>query len=121
MVILAVSLFPLFIVAQSPGRAVPADLNSALGTGDIVTLSGYFADELVIAIDGESKQVSKVDAVTRLRTFYGANPAKSFKQGSAAGSEVNGALTTANGEYKVHIQFADAADKRVITMLRFEK
>jgi hypothetical protein len=123
---LLVSLTP-FVLSANPGsETIPPDLSTALGKGDVTTISSYFADKVEVKIDGESETLMKTDATSRVREFYTGNPATGFKAMSSDKTSEKpamevGELTTDKGTYRVYVEFSKEATKPQITALRFEK
>lgn len=119
-IILTVLLSPILTPAQG-------DLGTAIGKGDIATISSYLADRVELTIGTDEAMVSRSEAETKLRTFYAAHAPKGFKMmhsGNSKSQEANyniGELSTDKGMFRVYLYFTQEGAKRVVTELRFEQ
>jgi hypothetical protein len=119
-----VSVFLSLFIGVLQGQA---DLNTALGKGDITAISGHLADKVELVIGNTDDILLKAEAVNRLKEFYAAHQAKGFRAmhtGTSKTQESNyaiGELATDKGNYRVYIYFTQEAQRRQVTELRIEQ
>lgn len=104
-----------------------SDLTTALGKGDIAVISNHLADKVELAIGDKDDILSKAEAVSRLKEFYGSYQAKGFRAKHAGTSKTHesnytiGELMTDKGNFRVYIYFTQEAQKRLVAELRIEQ
>jgi hypothetical protein len=103
-----------------------ADLQTALGKGDVNALSSHFSNTVEVSILGREATLSKTEAATRLQGFYTDHPARGFRtvhRGTSKDSDSNymiGELSTDKGTYRVYIYFQQQGERRLVSELRIE-
>ena len=115
----------LFATAQSnPGLDA---VSKALSTGDVETLSKYFAGNVEVSIQDKEQLYSKAQAMEVVKSFFAANKPKEFNQvhnGTSRGSTDQyciGNLTATTGTYRVYLYFKTTDANMVIQEIRFDK
>lgn len=104
-----------------------ADLNTALGQGDVEGISAHLGDKVEMTILGKEEVLPKAQAVVRLREFYAGHAARGFKimhKGNSQSKESDyqiGELVTGNGNYRVYLYFTQKSDQRQVVELRIEQ
>jgi hypothetical protein len=108
----------------NPGLEV---ISNALNTGDIATLSKYFADNVEISILDKEQVYPKAKAVEVIRAFFDANKPKSFSQVHKGTSRENsdqyciGNLTANSGNYRVYLYLKVTGNNISIKEMRLDK
>jgi Domain of unknown function (DUF4783) len=102
-------------------------ISKALSTGDVETLSKYFADNIEVSIQDNEQTYTKAQATDVVRTFFNTNKPKGFDQVHQGTSRENsdqyciGNLTALSGKYRVYIYMKSAGTTLTIKELRFDK
>ena len=102
-------------------------ISVALNTGDIETLSKYFADNVEISIDDKEQTHPKAKASEVLRTFFDANKPKAFSQVHKGTSRESsdqyciGNLTATTGNYRVYLYLKVNGNSLQIQEIRMDK
>ncbi len=115
------------VLAFSQSNANLEVISSALSTGDVTSLSKYFADNVEISIQDKEQSHPKAKATEVIRTFFGANQPKSFNQVHKGTSRENsdqyciGNLVSANGNYRVYLYLKVNGNAVTIQEIRFDK
>ena len=102
-------------------------ISTALNTGDVETLSKYFADNVEISIQDKEQVYSKAKATEVLRSFFDANKPKSFSQlhkGTSRESSDQyciGNLSATTGNYRVYLYLKVSGNSVNIQEIRLDK
>jgi hypothetical protein len=110
-----------------PGNPSLDAIAKALSTGDVETLSKYFADNVEISIQDKEQNYTKAQATEVLRGFFNTNKAKAFNQIHSGTSRESsdqyciGNLSATNGEYRVYIYLKAVGSNLSIQEIRFDK
>ncbi|MBU6341208.1 MAG: DUF4783 domain-containing protein [Bacteroidetes bacterium] len=102
-------------------------ISAALNTGDVETLSKYFADNVEISIQDKEQVYRKADAADVLRNFFTANKAKNFSQVHKGASRENsdqyciGNLSAGNNNYRVYLYLKVSGANMFIQEIRLDK
>lgn len=104
-----------------------ADLQGALGKGDIAVISVHLGAQVDLTIGDKEELLSKAETESRLKDFYSLYQPKGYRQvhaGSSKNTESTytiGELSTDKGLFRVYLYFTQSGPKRVIEELRIEK
>lgn len=102
-------------------------ISIALNSGDVETLSKYFADNVEISIQDKEQVYPKAKAGEVLRTFFEANKPKSFSQVHKGTSRESsdqyciGNLSAATGSYRVYLYLKVTGNAVNIQEIRMDK
>lgn len=102
-------------------------ISLALNTGDVETLSKYFADNVEISIQDKEQVYNKTKAAEVLRAFFDTNKAKSFSQVHKGTSRESndqyciGNLTAVSGNYRVYLYLKVLGNTVNIQEIRLDK
>ncbi|MEI7587762.1 DUF4783 domain-containing protein [Runella sp.] len=102
-------------------------ISTALNSGDVETLSKYFADNVEISIQDKEQIYSKAKAGDVLRGFFDSNKPKGFSQVHKGTSRENsdqyciGNLSAATGNYRVYIYLKVTGANMSIQEIRLDK
>lgn len=102
-------------------------ISTALNSGDVETLSKYFADNVEISIQDKEQIYPKAKAADVLRGFFDSNKPKGFSQVHRGTSRENsdqyciGNLNAATGNYRVYIYLKVAGSNMSIQEIRLDK
>lgn len=102
-------------------------ISTALKTGDVETLSRFFADQVEVSINEKEQVYSKSGAKTALKSFFDSTQPQGFvaiHQGTSRESSDQyciGNLSTAGDKYRVYIYFKVVGGNTLIQELRFDK
>lgn len=102
-------------------------ISTALNSGDIETLSKYFADNVEISIQDKEQVYSKAKATEILRSFFDTNKPKSFNQVHKGTSRESsdqyciGNLSATTGEYRVYLYLKVNGNDVTIQEIRLDK
>ncbi len=119
-------LSPLFVFANQGNPGLEA-ISAALNTGDIETLSKYFADNVEISIQDKEQIYSKAEATKVLRSFFDTNKTKSFNQVHKGTSRENsdqyciGNLSAVTGTFRVYLYLKVDGASISIQEIRLDK
>jgi hypothetical protein len=124
---LLVLIFTPFLAWADQGNPGLEVIRRAIGSGDVATLTGYFADNVEISIEGAERLYPKSRAGDVVRSFFQTNKPSGFKQVHQGSSRENsdqyciGNLSSSTGEYRVYIYLRTTGDTVRIQELRFDK
>lgn len=124
--ILILLMLPIASFANQGNPGLEA-ISTALNTGDIETLSKYFADNVEISINDKEQTHPKAKATEVLRGFFEANKPKSFSQVHKGTSRENsdqyciGNLTATSGNYRVYLYLKISGSNLLIQEIRLDK
>ena len=102
-------------------------ISKALGSGDVETLSKYFADNVEISIKDNEQLYSKAKATEVVRGFFNSNKPRAFEQVHQGTSRENsdhyciGNLTATAGNYRVYLYLKVNGSNVTIQEMRFDK
>ncbi|MBK8558057.1 MAG: DUF4783 domain-containing protein [Lewinellaceae bacterium] len=102
-------------------------ITQALSSGDVETLSKYFADNVEISIKDNEQLYPKAKATEVVRSFFSSNKPKSFQQVHEGTSRENsdryciGNLSATNGSYRVYLYLKAAGNTLKIQEIRFDE
>lgn len=119
-------LFPAFAFADQGNPGLDA-ISVALNTGDVETLSKYFADNVEISIQDKEQVYPKTKAGDVLRGFFDANKPKSFTQVHKGTSRESsdqyciGNLSASTGSYRVYLYLKVSGANINIQEIRLDK
>lgn len=123
--IFAFFLVPSFLFAQaSPAIDV---ISTALGSGDVETLSKYFADNVEISINEKEQNYPKARAAEAMRTFFSGNRPVAFSQKHKGTSRGNGDqycignFETSTGTYRVYLYLKISGSNAFLQEIKFDK
>ena len=124
--IFALLLLPSLAFANqgNPGLEI---ISTALNSGDIETLSKYFADNVEISIQDKEQVYSKAKATEVLRSFFDTNKPKSFNQVHKGTSRESsdqyciGNLSATTGNYRVYLYLKVNGSDVTIQEIRLDK
>jgi hypothetical protein len=108
----------------NPGLEV---ISNALNTGDIATLSKYFADNVEISILDKEQIYPKAKATEVIRAFFDTNKPKSFSQvhkGTSRGNSDEyciGNMTANSGNYRIYLYLKVTGNSVNIKEMRINK
>ena len=117
---------PGFLLANSGNPTLDA-ITSALGSGNVETLSKYFADKVQISIQDKEKVYSKSEAIDAVRNFFAGAKPQSFSEVHKGTSRESsdqyciGNLTAANGTYRVYLYLKVNGSAITIQEIRLDK
>lgn len=122
-------LSPLVALAHANAQPNPGldAIAKALGTGDVESLSKYFADNVEISIQDKEQTYAKTQATDVVRDFFNTNKPKGFTQvhnGTSRESSDQyciGNLSANNGTYRVYIYLKANGATLTIQEIRFDK
>jgi hypothetical protein len=112
---------------NTQGSPVLEAISTALGAGDVATLSKYFADNVEISIQDKEQVYPKAKAAEVLRGFFDGNKPKAFAQVHKGQSRENsdqyciGNLTATSGSYRVYLYLKVNGTSISIQEMRFDK
>ena len=112
---------------DTQGTPVLEAISTALGAGDVATLSKYFADNVEISIQDKEQLYPKAKAAEVLKGFFDSNKPKSFAQVHIGQSRENsdqyciGNLTATAGSYRVYLYLKVNGSNISIQEMRFDK
>ncbi len=113
----------LFISVLAYSQA-DSDINTALKTGNVNTLSKYMITNIELIIGEKDGVYSKAQAIAILKDFYKKNKAQSFSiihQGGKEGAKyIIGNLQTSKQNYRVYYLLKKQNNKDYIYQLRIE-
>lgn len=124
--IFALLLLPAIAFAEQGTPGLEA-ISNALNSGDVETLSKYFADNVEISIQDKEQVYPKAKASEVLRTFFDANKAKSFSQVHKGTSRESsdqyciGNLSASTGTYRVYLYLKVNGNAVTIQEIRMDK
>jgi hypothetical protein len=114
----------MFAMQGNPGLETIA---TALNTGDVETLSKYFADNVEISIQDKEQVYRKGEAIEVMRGFFNNNKPKSFSQVHKGTSRENsdqyciGNLSASSGNYRVYLYLKVNGTNMQIQEIRLDK
>lgn len=117
---------PLTLVAGQGNPSLDA-ITKALNTGDVSTLSQYFADNVEVSILDNEQLYSKAKATEVVRGFFDSCKPRSFSQVHQGTSRENsdqyciGNLSASSGAYRVYIYLKMNGSSATIQEIRFDK
>jgi hypothetical protein len=124
-------LFLMFFVPASlmanQGNPGLETISNALNTGDVETLSKYFADNVEISIQDKEQVYSKAKATEVIRSFFDNNKPKGFSQVHRGTSRENsdqyciGNLSATSGNYRVYLYLKVNGNNLSIAEMRLDK
>ena len=113
-----------FATQGNPGLGA---ISQALSSGDVETLSKYFADNVEISIMDDEQLYPKAKAKAVVQKFFGTNKPKSFQQvhqGTSRGNDDHyciGNLSASSGSYRVYLYMKTEGGKLQINEIRFDE
>lgn len=125
--ILLILLLAPFTAWADQGNPGLEAIKRAIGSGNVATLSSYFADNVEVSIAGADRLYPKSKAGEVVNSFFNANRPSGFKQVHQGASRINsdqyciGNLTTQSGTFRVYIYVKNMGDAVKIQELRFDK
>lgn len=117
---------PGFLFASSGNPTLDA-ITAALGSGNVETLSKYFADNVQISIQDKEKMYSKTEAMEAVRTFFAGAKPQSFSEvhkGTSRGTSDQyciGNLAATSGTYRVYLYLKVNGSAITIQEIRLDK
>ncbi len=117
---------PALLMANSGNPTLDA-ITAALGSGNVETLSKYFADNVQISIQDKEKLYSKTEAVEAVRTFFAGAKPQSFSEVHKGTSRESsdqyciGNLMAASGTYRVYLYLKVNGTTVTIQEIRLDK
>jgi hypothetical protein len=124
----------LFLIAFAPavlfakqGNPSLETIAAALNTGDVETLSKYFADNVEISIQDKEQVYRKGEATEVMRGFFNSNKPKAFSQVHKGTSRENsdqyciGNLSASSGNYRVYLYLKVTGANMLIQEIRLDK
>jgi Domain of unknown function (DUF4783) len=102
-------------------------ISVALNSGDVETLSKYFADNVEISIQDKEQVYNKTKAAEVLRSFFDTNKPKSFSQVHKGTSRESsdqyciGNLSAVSGNYRVYLYLKVSGNNVSIQEIRLDK
>ena len=102
-------------------------ISAALNTGDIETLSKYFADNVEISIQDKEQVYAKAKATEIMRSFFDTNKPKTFAIVHKGTSRENsdqyciGTLSATTGSYRVYLYLKVNGSNISIQEIRMDK
>ena len=102
-------------------------ISTALNTGDVETLSKYFADNVEISIQDKEQVYPKAKATDIMRSFFDANKPKAFAVVHKGTSRENsdqyciGTLSASTGSYRVYLYLKVNGSNISIQEIRMDK
>ena len=119
-------LSPMIVFARQGNPGLDA-ISTALNSGDIETLSKYFAETVEISIQDKEQVYPKAKAAEVLRSFFESNKAKSFSQVHKGTSRENsdqyciGNLSAGANNYRVYLYLKVSGNNVTIQEMRLDK
>lgn len=121
-----------FLLAAIPAIAGQGNpsleiISTALNSGDVETLSKYFADQVEISIQDKEQVYSKARAAEVLRNFFDNSKPRAFVQVHKGTSRESndqyciGNLSAASGNYRVYLYLKVNGNNISIQEMRFDK
>ena len=108
--------------AQTTG--FPAEIVTALNTGDAAKLTSYLNDNVELVVSSKNDVYSKQQAVGIITDFFRKNKVNSFQLlhngNKEAASFIIGSLKTSTGNYRVYVLTRKISGKQLIQQLRIE-
>jgi len=104
-----------------------AAITTAIGKGDVETLSKYFDETVEICIIELEDMLDKDEAKSEIKTFFAANQPESFRvvhNGTSKGQDSRyfiGELKTVNDKFRVYVYMKNSNNAYLIQEIRFEK
>lgn len=123
--IFAFLLVPSFLFAQA-SPAIDA-ISTALGSGDVETLSKYFADNVEISVNEREQNYPKARAAEAMRTFFSSNRPVAFSQKHKGTSRGNGDqycignFEASTGTYRVYLYLKISGSNAYLQEIKFDK
>jgi len=120
-------LFAPMIAFADQGTPGLEAISNALNTGDVATLSKYFADNVEISIQDKEQIYPKAQAVEVVKAFFESNKTKSFSQVHKGTSRENsdqyciGNLSASTGNYRVYLYLKVSGNNVSIQEMRLDK
>lgn len=120
-------LFAPFAAFANQGNPSLDAIAKALNSGDIESLSKYFADNVEISIADKEQLYPKAKAIEVIRDFFDVNKPKTFNPVHQGTSRENsdqyciGNLTALNGNYRVYLYLKVNGANLTIQEMRFDK
>lgn len=124
----------LFLIAFAPavlfakqGNPSLETIAAALNTGDVETLSKYFADNVEISIQDKEQVYRKGEATEVMRGFFNTSKPKGFSQVHKGTSRENsdqyciGNLSASSGNYRVYLYLKVNGANMLIQEIRLDK
>lgn len=102
------------------------EISTAIGKGDIETLSKYFDETVEICILDLEDLLEKDEAKTAIGSFFDTNKPKSFQvlhNGTSKGQDSRyfiGDLKAGESIYRVYVYLKNSSDSYLIQEIRFE-
>lgn len=102
-------------------------ITTAIGAGDIETLSKYFDQTVEICILDLEDMLDKDEAKTTIKTFFDTHQPKSFQvvhDGTSKGQDSRyfiGDLKTSDDTFRVYVYLKNLSETYLIQEIRFEK
>ena len=124
--VLFLLLFAPLAAMVNAGNPIDA-ITTALNSGDVETLSKYFAEQVEISIQNKEQVYTKAKATDVMRSFFDSNKPKSFSQIHRGTSRENsdqyciGNLSAATGNYRVYIYVKMNGNVAAIQEMRMDK
>ena len=110
------------VPAQRTG--FPAEIVTALNTGDAAKLTSYLNDNVELVVSSKNDVYSKQQAVGIITDFFRKNKVNSFQLlhngNKEAASFIIGSLKTSTGNYRVYVLTRKISGKQLIQQLRIE-
>lgn len=116
---------PSFLFAQA-SPAIDA-ISTALGSGDVETLSKYFADNVEISVNEREQNYPKARAAEAMRTFFSSNRPVAFSQKHKGTSRGNGDqycignFEASTGTYRVYLYLKISGSNAYLQEIKFDK
>lgn len=108
----------------NPGLEI---ISTALNSGDVETLSKYFADNVEISIQDKEQIYPKAKATEVMRSFFETNKPKAFSIVHKGTSRENsdqyciGTLSANTGSYRVYLYLKVSGSNITIQEIRMDK
>jgi len=106
-------------------QAVPGELVSAIGKGDVNKMAEFFHQSLELTILEKDYMASKSQATRIMENFFKDHPPSGFSISFEGAKEKSkyaiGQLTTEGGSFRVNLFFMNRDGKRLIYYLSIEK
>ncbi len=110
------------VPAQTTG--FPAEIVTALNSGDVTKLTSYLNDNVELVIGTKNDVYSKQQAIGIITDFFRKNKAIGFQLlhngNKEAASFIIGTLKSATGNYRVYVLTRKISGKQLIQQLRIE-
>lgn len=106
-------------------QGITEQIGSALGSGNVSSITRYFDNAVSISVSGSPSTYSRSQAEMVLRDFFGKNEARGFTAehtgGSKGSSYAIGTLATASGKYRAYFAVRQKENRYIIQEIRIEK